>query len=118
MNAGGATEDDRSKERATRDAEAEALFGAAKRPASDTRAPAAAAGGPVRHADGRAAQPARADGPPVAGDPVVKRWFKRLPNADAQQLVGSSPSNTMTLVEGVTVDRNTYFRYVFFASET
>jgi hypothetical protein len=51
---------------------------------------------------------------------VVKRWFKSLPPADAQQLGGdSSPSNTMTLVEGGhRIDRNTYFRYVFFASET
>jgi hypothetical protein len=57
---------------------------------------------------------------PVAGDPVVKRWFKRLPKADAQQLGGnSSPSNTMTLVEGGhPIDRNTYFRYVFFGGET
>jgi hypothetical protein len=52
-------------------------------------------------------------------DPVVKRWFKRLPATDAQQLSGSNPSNTMTLVRaGHAIDAAAYFRTEFFASET
>jgi hypothetical protein len=73
--------------------------------------------------------PRRRPGPPPRGgigaaagagvDPVVKLWFKVIKRADAQQLGGnSSPSNTMTLVDGGhPINRNTYFRYVFFASE-
>lgn len=69
---------------------------------------------------GRSAGAGRAAAAPPtiddAADPVVKRWFKRLPPADAQQLVGSSPSNTMTLVQaGHPIERSTYFRDVFFA---
>jgi hypothetical protein len=99
----------------------EPLFGRAKRAKRAARTPA---GGRIRPPRGRVAgttgtvRPATAAGP-VAADPVVKRWFKQIKRADAQQLGGnSSPSNTMTLVEGGhPVDRNTYFRYVFFASE-
>jgi hypothetical protein len=103
--------------------EDERLFGAAKRPKRPPRT--TPAGGRTRPARGRVGggtgtgRPTRGARPPVA-DPVVKRWFKQIKRADAQQLGGnSSPSNTMTLVEGGhPIDRNTYFRYVFFGSET
>ncbi|RIK09235.1 MAG: hypothetical protein DCC49_06965 [Acidobacteria bacterium] len=68
---------------------------------------------------GEGATPAEADGLESAAAPedrVVRRWFKRLPRADAQQLPTSSPSNTMTLVKaGHDIDASTYFREVFFA---
>jgi hypothetical protein len=103
--------------------EEEPLFGVAKRPKRPTRAPAVALRG-TRTPRGRVGRTGGTRTPagraPAAGDPVVKRWFKTLPKADAQQLGGnSSPSNTMTLVEGGhPIDRNTYFRYVFFGGET
>ncbi len=103
--------------------EGETLFGAAKRPKRPAR-PASRPTRGTRPPRGRGGRRTGPSGPagvaPVPGDPVVKRWFKPMPRADAQQLGGnSSPSNTMTLVEGGhPIDRNTYFRYVFFASET
>lgn len=49
--------------------------------------------------------------PPNATVPVTKRWFKRLPRADAQRLVGSNPSNTVTLTQsGHAIDKVTWFR--------
>ena len=46
---------------------------------------------------------------------VVKRWYKRLPAADAQQLPSSSPSAALTLVAaGHPIDISTYFRNDFF----
>jgi hypothetical protein len=81
----------------------------AGRPSSAT--PPAAGGLPLTPA----AQPS----PGPAPDPVVKRWFKRLPASDAQQLVGSNPSNTMTLVQARhPIDPFDYFRTEFFGSET
>lgn len=59
----------------------------------------------------------------------LRRWFKRLPPADAQRLVGSNVSNTMTLVKQVDdfpepgrktrhpIDVSTYFRDEFFGNE-
>lgn len=102
--------------------EEEPLFGAAKRPKRPARRPP---GGRTRPARGRVAtrigtgRPTTGAGP-VATDLVAKRWFKQIKRADAQQLGGnSSPSNTMTLVDGGhPIDRNTYFRYVFFGGET
>jgi hypothetical protein len=113
-------EGSRSRDRA--ELEGEALFGVARRPKRPVRIPALPSGrggsrGRRRTATGTGGVPTRRV---VTGDPVVKRWFKKLPAADAQQLTGKSrPSNTMTLVDaGHPIDRNTYFRYVFFASET
>ncbi len=55
-----------------------------------------------------------------AATAVVKRWFKQLKAADAQQLGGTSnPSGHVTLVNaGHPVDKRMYFRHDFFDSET
>lgn len=62
--------------------------------------------------------PAKTADPASHVDPVVKRWFKTLLPSDAQQLSGSNPSNTMTLVQaGHPINAATYFRTEFFGSE-
>lgn len=51
-------------------------------------------------------------------DRVARRWYKVLPDSDAQQLTGSHPSNTMTLVKGLNPairEASDYFRYEFFS---
>lgn len=63
-------------------------------------------------------------GPSLIATPVaitvVKRWFKELKAADAQQLGGTSnPSGHVTLVNaGHPIDKRTYFRHDFFGSES
>ena len=60
--------------------------------------------------------PIRADSPPE-NDPVVRRWFKRLPAADAQHLTTSHPSRTMTLVQSRhPIDAGIYFREELFGN--
>ena len=98
--------------------ESEVLFGAAKRPKRPARRPPNRGPGGSSGSAGVASSARR---PRTRGaatrDPAIKRWYKPLERADAQQLGGNSnPSNTITLVDGGhPIDRNTYFRYVFFA---
>ncbi|WP_152540150.1 phospholipase D family protein [Microbacterium oleivorans] len=55
----------------------------------------------------------------VAGETVVARWFKLLPRADAQRLIGSNPTNTMTLTRaGHPIDKTTWFRNELFGNES
>jgi hypothetical protein len=61
------------------------------------------------------------DGAQVEGGEAaepVRRWFKQLPRADAQQLPDSSKSAAVTLVqEGHPIKAGTYFRDDFFGEE-
>jgi hypothetical protein len=53
------------------------------------------------------------------GGAVTKRWFKRIPRADAQRLIGSNPTNTVTLTAaGHSIDKVSWFRREIFGDES
>lgn len=95
--------------------EAPALFGSSS---EKMRSLAKAGGGPRPPGTPPPASPTMSPSQPTTSS-VVRRWYKRLPAADAQQLVGSSPSNTVTLVQfRHPIQAATYFRDEFFRNET
>lgn len=66
-----------------------------------------------------AADPAATDLPgSLWGRSVVARWSKLIPQADAQRLVGSNTSNTLTLTRANNdIDKTTWFRHTLFGDQ-
>lgn len=99
--------------------------GAAKKAAPQKAAAkktAPTAGAPAKKAapaKAVAAKKAAAGGPGPAALPAVsKRWFKKLPNSDAQHPQTGNATGALRLTEaGHPIDWRTYFRHDFFAGE-
>lgn len=126
------TEVDLSEEEAPKGS-APSIFGASTEPkrtdpgpvGAAKKAPAKAAvvkqaagvGAPATNAPASAAAASPAS-PASAGSQVARRWFKKLPNSDAQQPQTGNPTGALRLTKaGHDIDWRTYFRQVFFAGQ-
>lgn len=97
--------------------------GAAKKAApakAAAKKAAPAAGAPAKKAAPAKAAPAKKAAPggpgPIAPGAVSKRWFKELPNSDAQHPQTGNPTGALRLTKAKhPIDWRTYFRHDFFA---
>jgi hypothetical protein len=97
------------------DDQSERIFGSSRFPMRKARVARPTEGSEDGESTSDGLPPGAPAVPTEQSDEVLRRWYKVLPNADAQQLATSSPSNTMTLVQaGHGLQRETYFRDEFF----